>query len=239
MGFEQAVASCLRKYANTRGRASRSEFWWFYLFAWSASFAAALLSVAFANAPGISAAVVLFSGAVRIGLLIPVVAASVRRLHDTDRSGWWIAVPFLLLVPLGIMFNQEKDLSQSAHTEAIFLFSLLLLGVLVLLLVWLCMKGTMGVNRFGPDPLDGLRDKGGDPVCTNCGSLCRETTDGLLFCGSCGFVYQRADFQKRACPSCGAQFRPADYRKGEAWTCSSCGGSLPQSQDQVPIQPTS
>jgi uncharacterized membrane protein YhaH (DUF805 family) len=58
-------------------------------------------------------------------LLLPGVAVSVRRLHDLDRSGWWL---LLTLTGIGI----------------------------ILLLIWDCMRGTPGPNRFGPDPLAGM-----------------------------------------------------------------------------------
>jgi uncharacterized membrane protein YhaH (DUF805 family) len=56
-------------------------------------------------------------------LLIPTFAVAVRRLHDVDRSGWWLLMYFTII---GIFFP---------------------------LLIWKCTKGTYGANRFGPDPL--------------------------------------------------------------------------------------
>jgi uncharacterized membrane protein YhaH (DUF805 family) len=84
----QAIASCLSHYFDWRGRASRSEFWWFMLF-YIVSYVTSLWLSAELQFP-----VVLFV----LGLLvIPGLGAAVRRLHDTGRSGgWW----FLSWVPL-------------------------------------------------------------------------------------------------------------------------------------------
>ena len=76
MNFVDAVKKCLTQYANFSGRAARPEFWWFALFGWVVS---ALLASVSANLSGI------FS----LAILIPNLAVGARRLHDTDRSGWW------------------------------------------------------------------------------------------------------------------------------------------------------
>ncbi len=83
MGFGEAVKTCLSKYATFKGRARRSEYWWYYLFLLLVYIAA--LAVDFAvlgNEEPMLAYVVVFA------LLIPYLAVSIRRLHDTGRSGW-------------------------------------------------------------------------------------------------------------------------------------------------------
>ena len=60
---------------------------------------------------------------VGLGLFLPTLAVQVRRLHDLDRSGWWILISLIPLVGA------------------------------IILLVWACTKGTDGENRFGSDPL--------------------------------------------------------------------------------------
>jgi uncharacterized membrane protein YhaH (DUF805 family) len=84
--FIDAVQSCLRQYANFRGRARRPEFWWFMLFALLATLAASLLLGDVANA------------LVTLALLLPGLAVSARRLHDIGRSGWWQLVSIVPLV---------------------------------------------------------------------------------------------------------------------------------------------
>lgn len=86
MSFVTAIKTCLGRYATFRGRARRSEFWWFMLFcALSISLAEALVGDE-------------FSGLVTLALLVPTFAVSSRRLHDIDRSGWWQLVSLVPLV---------------------------------------------------------------------------------------------------------------------------------------------
>lgn len=84
MTFQESIKICLAKYADFSGRASRSEYWWFVLFILLVSMAASVFS------PKLSA---LFS----LATLLPSIAAATRRLHDTNRTGWW---QLLVLVPL-------------------------------------------------------------------------------------------------------------------------------------------
>ncbi len=110
MGPVEVIKSGFRNYAGFRGRAVIEEFWWWVLFVGAAG------SVVFSLSPALSAAFLL-------AVALPTVAVTVRRLHDTDRSGWWL---LLAVVPFpGLAF-------------------------LAALLVF---QGTEGRNRFGPDPL--------------------------------------------------------------------------------------
>ena len=87
----EAVATCLRKYVTFTGYASRPEYWWFALFQVLAVFGALLADAAAGTDP-------LFYAVVVFGLFLPALAVTVRRLHDTGRSGWWILiglVPFI------------------------------------------------------------------------------------------------------------------------------------------------
>lgn len=110
MSFPEAIKTCLRKYAVFGGRASRSEFWWFAL-AYYAFFLLILpLLVVMGRgstsdqAPSDSAvetaAYFVVGLAFYVGLLLPYVSAAVRRLHDTDRSGWWW---FIVFIPFGVI----------------------------------------------------------------------------------------------------------------------------------------
>jgi len=122
--FPDAVRTCLTKYAVFNGRATRSEYWFFVLFAFLVVVAAAILDsilnmVVFEPAMGGN----MLSGLAMLALLLPQLAAAVRRLHDLGHSGWWYLIG---LVPA--------------------------VGGAVLL-VWFCFRGTEGDNRFGPDPL--------------------------------------------------------------------------------------
>jgi uncharacterized membrane protein YhaH (DUF805 family) len=114
MGFGQAISSGFSNYVNFNGRASRSEFWFWGLFAVLVGIVTQIID-AIIGMP-------LTNAIASLGLLLPGIAVSVRRLHDLDRTGWWL------------------------------LLALTVIGVIVLL-IWDCMKGTDGPNRYGPDPL--------------------------------------------------------------------------------------
>ncbi len=107
-----AVKTCFRKYADFKGRARRSEFWWFALFVLVVSSALAFLG---GLVPAISYVGSLFS----LGTLIPLLCALTRRLHDTNRSGIWVAIlaVFFLgyFVSFALLFGKNVDmLSNSA-----------------------------------------------------------------------------------------------------------------------------
>jgi uncharacterized membrane protein YhaH (DUF805 family) len=117
MDFGQAIKTCLDKYATFSGRATRSEYWYFFLFLVIVNIVASFLdSIIFGDMP------VLYLIAT-LALLVPSIAAGVRRLHDTDKSGWWLLVG---LIPV--------------------------IGTIVLI-VFFCQRGSVGANQFGPDPL--------------------------------------------------------------------------------------
>ena len=90
----------LKKYADFKGRARRKEYWLFILLYSICYFIAFLIDVA-------SGALIIFTTIVALGLLIPLISVAVRRLHDTDRSGWWFLlgfVPFVNIVLLIFFF---------------------------------------------------------------------------------------------------------------------------------------
>ena len=95
MGFGQAVATCLGKYATFSGRASRSEFWWFYLFVLLVTWLVDLVAYETLSAEPILALTVSF--VVSLFFLLPALAAACRRLHDTGRSGWWQLLYFTIV----------------------------------------------------------------------------------------------------------------------------------------------
>jgi uncharacterized membrane protein YhaH (DUF805 family) len=135
MSFGDAVRTCFNKYATFDGRASRSEFWWFYLFSVLAIFVIYLLPVVFGwigaaagdNVIGtifgilaVIALILVF--VVYLALIIPMLAVGCRRLHDRGQSGW---LQLLILVPC---------------------------GNIVLIIFWI-MEGTPGDNVYGPKPV--------------------------------------------------------------------------------------
>ena len=76
MTFYESIRVCLTKYAEFNGRASRSEFWWFALFVTLVASALMYLSQSLSNV-------------FLVTILLPLLAAGSRRLHDSGKSGWW------------------------------------------------------------------------------------------------------------------------------------------------------
>jgi uncharacterized membrane protein YhaH (DUF805 family) len=85
MTFVESIKSCFKKYAIFDGRASRSEYWWWTLFALLASIAISGFSLRLSN---------VFS----VAIFLPSIAVAARRLHDIDRSGWWQLVALIPVV---------------------------------------------------------------------------------------------------------------------------------------------
>jgi uncharacterized membrane protein YhaH (DUF805 family) len=119
MNFVEAIQSGFSNYVNFSGRAQRSAYWWWVLFYFILIVVADILdSVIFGN-PSVLYAIA------TLALLLPSIAVGARRLHDIDKSGWWLLIA---LIPL--------------------------IGAIVLI-IFFAQKGTTGPNRFGPDPLGG------------------------------------------------------------------------------------
>ena len=104
MTLGESIRVCFAKYATFSGRACRSEYWWFMLFIFLVSAAAISINDT-------------VYGLVALGLLLPHLAVAARRLHDINKSAWWL---LLGLIPI----------------------------VNLVLVIWFCMKGVEGVNRF-------------------------------------------------------------------------------------------
>lgn len=93
MNFPQAINSCRRRYFTFSGRATRSEYWWFFLFFWTICL---LLEISHPNS---------FIGDIVVILLfIPYLTVTVRRLHDTQRSGFWFLLYIIPVVGWLILF---------------------------------------------------------------------------------------------------------------------------------------
>ena len=124
-----AVMSCLEKFLIFGGRATRAEFWWFFLFTVIAGVLAVPLEIFLETK--------MITTGVSVAFLLPTLAAGSRRLHDTGRPGWLLAIPFLAL-PLYAVGTAAYGTGQ-------------LFGIAVVVLL-LCMPGQRGANRYGPDP---------------------------------------------------------------------------------------
>ena len=113
MKFSESVSTCIKKYFIFEGRASRSEYWWFQL----------IVSPSYLISEIVESEISYFFLGITLFTLIPAISAGVRRLHDTNKSGFFILISFIPFI-----------------------------GGLVLLFFFIT-EGTKGKNRFGPDPL--------------------------------------------------------------------------------------
>lgn len=116
------VKAAFNKYAEFSGRARRSEYWYFYLFA---TLVGVVLSILGGEVSFIfTIAYIIFS----LGTMIPFLAVTVRRLHDTGRSGWYLLIGFIPLIGA------------------------------ILLIYWLATEGDVGPNEYGLDPKNPTED---------------------------------------------------------------------------------
>ena len=146
---------CIRNYVNFSGRARRTEFWYFILFSCLLLIVAMALDVVCFNTPyGV------FYLLVALFLFLPQLAVSARRLHDTGRTSKWLLWNHLALLVWAVAALVLSGLSAFAGgRDASAWFLIVLCGGCVLFfiweivfLVWFCLPGTPGENRYGPDP---------------------------------------------------------------------------------------
>ena len=153
VGFGEAISICFKKYADFSGRARRSEYWWFMLFCF-------LLSL-------------VTCGVGILAVLIPMYAVQVRRLHDTNRSGWWVGANVILgAVTTGLyiaaMFslfgtalrysaNDTAMLSAILSSGSGWLVVISILGLIstivsIVIFVFTLLDSDRGTNQYGPSP---------------------------------------------------------------------------------------
>ena len=178
MGMFAAVGSVYANMFNFSGRARRAEYWWFFVFVIIMSFVmqGALVfwlmsnpefAVAFRSEAAMQTVIkqyqsdiLRYSGYYFVGTIflywLPQLAVTVRRLHDTGRSGWWMFKPFIIgfLGAFGLGFMSGLIGSNGAPSPALFLMAMTVpFAASIWYLVVLCLPGTHGNNRFGPDPI--------------------------------------------------------------------------------------
>ena len=110
MTFGNAISTCFAKFFDFKGRATRPEFWWFYLFTVLLSWGSILVDPS-----------QVLSSIINIVLLFPVIAAGARRLHDTNRSGWWqlIMLTVIGVIPLIIWWASEGKSEENEYGSPI------------------------------------------------------------------------------------------------------------------------
>src|SRR5690625_7928192 len=90
----------LKKYAVFSGRARRKEYWFFFLFNLIITFVLGFID-GFAGTFSVDAGIGLLGGIYALAVLLPGIAVSVRRLHDTERSGWWLLISLVPIIQIG------------------------------------------------------------------------------------------------------------------------------------------
>jgi uncharacterized membrane protein YhaH (DUF805 family) len=109
MSFPDSVKICFSKYADFNGRARRSEYWWWILFTVLVGIVASIIDAILGTGNGSGSG--LIQSIANLALLLPSLAVGARRLHDTDRSAWWlllwlaICVGWIVLI---IFFVQDS-----------------------------------------------------------------------------------------------------------------------------------
>jgi uncharacterized membrane protein YhaH (DUF805 family) len=134
-----------------QGRINRAKYWLFVLISVIVGILLSALTYAFQTI-GLGALGIIIAVIVDVALFVAGIGVGIKRLHDRDRSGWWLLVFYL--VP-GFLFGVGAGLAMATARGAI---SMILALVAFVLLAWAfvelaCLRGTVGQNRYGPDPL--------------------------------------------------------------------------------------
>ncbi|WP_251975711.1 DUF805 domain-containing protein [Salinicola avicenniae] len=164
MTFFTAIKVCFRQYATFSGRASRSEYWWYLLFLNLLLLAASALDMAFfpldPDAQGFQPSP--FTNVLSLATLLPTLAVSWRRLHDSGRPGYYLLVLIAgaigggIVVGGGVLWLLPSDagLSSQQAGAGVLLMNGVMLGLIVaaVMLWWMTRPSDTTANRFGPVP---------------------------------------------------------------------------------------
>lgn len=190
MGFFGAIGACYANMFNFTGRARRAEYWYFFLFQVLIGIAIQVAATFYlfddpmwilsledpaqmdawmkANPQIWTYAAYAFAANV-ILIWLPNLSVTFRRLHDTNHSGWFILMPLLAAVLSGVAAAILSGMSAVFGQSALSL-ALMVLLVPIVASIWfwvvLCLPGTRGNNRYGPDPVpyDQRRPSGDHPA---------------------------------------------------------------------------
>jgi uncharacterized membrane protein YhaH (DUF805 family) len=151
---EWAKRPILEKYADFTGRASRPEYWWYAL----ALIIAFVLVRIVEGIFGVSHMILFTYGPLSallwLATIVPSLAVGTRRLHDTDRSGWWLlicVVPYALMALTGMMAVMGGGLFVLLGMGS--LIGLVALIGACVLIYFMVLPGTPGQNRYGAPPI--------------------------------------------------------------------------------------
>ncbi len=133
----------LKKYSDFTGRSRRKEFWLFILLMIVVSVVATTIDSMLGMSGLIFGVYGPLTLIVALALLTPQLSVSVRRLHDTNRSGWWVLLGFVPVVTMIVSYQ-----------TGLAVLNLLSLVAFVLIYFFV-LEGTKGPNQYGPDPKPG------------------------------------------------------------------------------------
>ena len=139
MSFQESIATVFKKYFIFNGRASRSEYWWFYLFLF-------LMGVVFTILSNIASSYEVVDLIFNLGVLIPSISVAVRRLHDINKSGWYVLIP-LIPLPFFLLLTFIHKIEYVAMIEIILGLGLIALSIYLIYL--LAKTGDKGPNKYG------------------------------------------------------------------------------------------
>jgi uncharacterized membrane protein YhaH (DUF805 family) len=141
MSVVESIVQALRKYADFKGRASRSEFWCFLAFVVVAQAVAGFVGLLFGVGPALS-------GIVGALLIIPQLSVAVRRLHDVGKSGRELLVPCVMFLAIPLAFAFRGLLPQIVALGFLGMTLIVFANLLRLFLK----KGSTVPNRYGGAP---------------------------------------------------------------------------------------
>ncbi len=164
----EAIKSCLKNYVNFKGRARRSEFWWFAL---SVAVVSSILSIVGMMVPLVG----FLSLAFTLLVLLPHMAVLTRRLHDSGHSGWWVVAEVILVCcyygsfftliggNLDMMYESSdpmamaQSMAESIHSmpvvAGLMMLSMLCIMILfIVIFIFTLQDSKWGTNKYGPSP---------------------------------------------------------------------------------------
>jgi uncharacterized membrane protein YhaH (DUF805 family) len=106
MNFTQSIQTCYKKFFDFSGRSSKSEYWWFQLF----NIILYVLSSLFQGDLSILLSIIIIAN------LIPIYAAAVRRIHDSNKSGWWVLISAIPIIGLYVFVLLIQDGSKGKNS---------------------------------------------------------------------------------------------------------------------------
>ena len=160
VGFGEAVSRGFRKYSTFSGRATRAESWWWILFT-------GLAGLALGTVDTVTGTMGMFGDSGLLGVLfelatlVPSLALGARRLHDINRTGWWLLLfwSFILISAIGggillvSLFLLDNFLILTVLGFALVIgFGILWVIGMLVLIVWAIKRGDEGPNKYGSDP---------------------------------------------------------------------------------------